>query len=338
MFQLARERPSKAAHLAGLTLLDQFAPRSLLAVTRMMSVQPAFDVTHCQFGYVGLTAMRHRSYGTLRSRVLAVHLRGSDITRFVCERGGHVYNELFRKAELFIANCHHFRDRAERLGCPPEKLTVIGSPIDTDRFAPPAVRPPHGNRPVRLVAVGRLVEKKGFADAIDAVARLRDTGPDLRLDVHGGGELLGTLEAQIARAGLGDRVALHGVATRNQVIGALHRADIALAPSVRTSTGDEDAPVNTLKEAMATGLPVIATDHGGIPELVKPGENGDLVPERDPEALAASIAAMATRPEDWRRLGDAGRRKVIAEYDRAAVAEKTLAAYRDALSETGESS
>ena len=82
---------------------------------------------------------------------------------------------------------------------------------------------------------------------------------------------------------------------------------------------------------MATGLPVIATRHGGIPELVIPGENGDLVPERDPVALAASIARSMDDPSSWARLGRAGRAKVVTEYERGNILEKTLDAYRMAL-------
>lgn len=330
--ELAWTRPSRAPHLAGLWAVDRVVPRHALAVSRMLAAETLFDVVHCQFATLGLTAMRHRSYGTLRTRALVVHLRGSDISRFVEERGPRVYAALFSRAELFIANCRHFRDRALELGCLPEKVIVIGSPIDTDLFAPPAApRPALDGRPLRLVAVGRLIEKKGFADAVEAVHRLRREGRAVTLDVLGEGALRDKLQAQIDQAGLGNAVWLHGSATQKQVISALHRADMALAPSVRARSGDEDAPVNTLKEAMATELPVVATRHGGIPDLVIPGENGELVPERDPGALAAAIAQIMDAPCRWTALGVAGRRKVVAEYDHKIILLRTIEAYRRAL-------
>jgi len=335
-FELARGRPDKARHLAALTALDLIAPRRALAVSRMIAAQPMFDIAHCQFGTLGLTALRHLGYGTLRARALVVHLRGSDITSYVEQRGERVYAKLFRKADIFIANCRHFRDRAEALGCPPEKLFVIGSPIDTERFKPPAARRPFIDRPARLVAVGRLVEKKGFEDAIAAVARLSERGRAVHLDILGEGELRPVLEERIAAGDMGGRVSLRGAATQAEVIAALRDADIALAPSVRAGSGDEDAPVNTLKEAMATGLPVVATRHGGIPELVIDGENGRLVPERDPAALADAIAALLDRPDGWHEMGLAGRQKVVSEYSREVVAERTLEAYRCALDRVGE--
>ena len=322
--------PARRAALMTMAAADLVVGRDRLALTRMLSREPMFDVVHCQFGYEGLTALRHRRMGTLRARALVTHFRGSDITRYVSRRGEGVYAALFAEGDGFVANCEHFRRTAIDLGCPPDRISVVGSPIDTERFAPPlSPRAPFEGRTLRLVAVGRLVEKKGFDDAVDAMAMLGDL--DAALDILGEGPLRPDLERRIARAGLGGRVTLRGAATSDQVLAALHAADIALAPSVRAEDGDADAPVNTLKEAMATALPVIATRHGGIPELVIPDENGSLVPERDPAALAHAIRDLARRPGDWPRMGAAGRAKVVAEFGLEGVADRTLAAYAAAL-------
>ena len=331
MGRLALAFPRKAFWLAGLTVFDRIAPSGRTALTRLLSRQPDFDIVHCQFGYEGLAALRHRRFGTLRTRALICHLRGSDITRYVREAGEDVYDELFEDAELLIANCEFFRQTAIGLGADPDKVEVIGSPIDTERFTPPRNgRDTYdGTRALRLVAVGRLVAKKGFGDAIEALALLEEL--DVRLDVLGDGPLRAELESLVGKLGLTDKVRFHGAATAQEIIEALHRADMALAPSVRASDGDADAPVNTLKEAMATGLPVIATDHGGIPELVMHGENGFLVPERSPPKIAQRIRTLAAMPEQWADMGKNGRRKVIEDYGLAAVAEKTLAAYGLAL-------
>lgn len=319
-------RPRTAALLAA----GQAVAPGRLAVTRMMAAQPPLDVVHAQFATLGLLALRHRRYGTLRARALVVHLRGYDVTRHVRESGRDVYAELFRQAQLFVANSEHFRRAAIALGCPADKAIVVGSPIDTDRFAPPAAREPFEGRPLRLVAVGRLVEKKGFACAIEAVARLRAEGRDVTLEILGDGPLRAAL-----RRAAGAGVTLRGAASAEAVLAALHRADAALAPSVTAADGDQDGPVNTLKEAMATGLPVVGTRHAGIPELVDEG-CGLLVPERDPGALAAAIARLMDAPGEWARLGAAGRRKVVALYDRRSILRATEGAYRTALAQTGE--
>lgn len=314
-----------------LALLDRVLPARVMAVSRLLASQAELDVIHCQFATEAPGILRHLAFGTLPDTALVVHMRGMDITSHVARHGPDVYRRVFARADLLIANCQHFARVAEGLGADPAKIVVIGSPIDTDRFAPPPARDPPGGRPIRLVAVGRLVEKKGFADAIAAVARLKAQGTDVTLSIVGDGPLRAGFTQQIAEAGLQDRVVLQGALGQNGVIAALHAADIALAPSVRAGDGDEDAPVNTLKEAMATGLPVVATRHGGIPELVIPGENGLLVPERDPDALAAAIAELIARPQDWPALGAAGRAKVIEDYDKRAVLRRQIAVYRRAI-------
>ncbi len=312
-------------------LLAAALPGHRLGRARLVARQGPFEVVHCQFANLALAAQGLRRARLLRTRVLVVHIRGHDITTFVEQHGRDVYRTLFAQADLMVANCRHFRDKALALGCPAEKVAVIGSPIDCARFAPPAARLPLAGRALRLVAVGRLADKKGFADAIAAVGLLRQAGRKVGLDIFGEGRLRAQLERQIADLGLGQAVTLHGHATQTQILAGLHRADIALAPSVRAASGDEDGPVNTLKEAMATGLPVVGTRHGGIPELVIPGENGALVAEHAPHELAAAIADLADRPGDWPRLGAAGRALIVARYDRAAVRDRTLAAYRACL-------
>ena len=310
---------------------SKLLPKRHTAVARMLAAERPFDVIHCQFTTEAPGILRNLTLGTLPPTPLVVHMRGMDITRHVAEAGENVFQKVFRRADLLVANCMHFRDRAAALGADPDKIEVIGSPIDTTRFRPPEARPPLEGRPVRLVAVGRLVEKKGFEDAIGAVQRLREQGREVTLDILGEGPLRIALERQIENAGLQEWVSLHGAAAQEKVIAFLHRSDIAMAPSVRAGDGDEDAPVNTLKEAMATGLPVVATRHGGIPELVIPGENGLLVPERDAGALADAVADLMARPEDWADLGRAGRQKVIADYDRNSVLERQVAAYNTAI-------
>ncbi len=297
---------------------------------RLFETRPDYDVIHAQFATLGRDLLRQIDLGTLRTRALVVHLRGHDISREVREKGRHIYDGLFRRADLFLANCEHFRQVALDLGCPPERCAVVGSPCDTDYFVPPETpRAAPEGRPLRLVAVGRMVAKKGFADAVDAVAELTRRGRDVTLDMLGDGPERADLEARAE--GLGGRVRFHGPATRDRVREALYAADIGLAPSVTAPNGDQDAPVNTLKEQMATGLPVVATRHGGIPELVVDGENGRLVPEHAPGEIADAVEDLASCPGDWPTLGAAGRRKVIEDFSTETILARTRAAYARAL-------
>ena len=110
-------------------------------------------------------------------------------------------------------------------------------------------------------------------------------------------------------------MALQGRGVQAKVRAGLEDADVLVAPSVTAADGDEEGIPNVLKEAMASGLPVVATRHAGIPELVEDGVSGLLVPERDEAALADALERLARAPAGWAAMGRAGREKIEKEYD-----------------------
>ncbi|WP_420453609.1 glycosyltransferase [Ilumatobacter sp.] len=296
-----------------------------------------FDVVHCQFAHLGLAAARHRTMRTLRADRLVVHVRGQDVTSYVRAHGEDVYRDLFARVDLVVANSRHFRDRAIELGAPAGRVEVIGSAVDCAVFDPVAVgRADAGGAGARtevvsLVAVGRLVAKKGIATAVRAVALAADDGVDVRLDVVGDGPLRGELRSLVDRLGIAERVSLHGALPHHAIVELLATCDLLVAPSATPPSGDQDAPVNSLKEAMAMELPVIGTRHGGIPELVEPGVTGYLVDEEDPVALAATIGVAAAERDRWPEMGAAGRRRILEEYDLPVVTDRLVDAYRSLL-------
>jgi colanic acid/amylovoran biosynthesis glycosyltransferase len=299
---------------------------AFLAQALTFARRPRYDVIHCQFASLGLQILQHARLGTLRYDRLVLHVRGSDVSSYVRERGADLYRELFARADLLIANCDHFRQRAVDLGAPEDRIIVIGSAVETDRFA---LKPFEENdRPPRLVSIGRLVEKKGFEYAIRAAVAAARRHEGLTYEIIGEGELRPDFERLIAELDAGGIVTLAGALPHGEIARRLAAADIIVAPSVTAASGDQDAPVNSLKEGMATGLVALATAHGGIPELVEDGVNGKLVPERDAEALAAGIDALMARREDWPEMGRRGRAKVVETYDREVVTDRQLAAYR----------
>lgn len=301
--------------------------RALLGRAAAFAQCPPVDVLHCQFATLGIAALRFRDMKLLRFRKLVVHLRGWDITMYTAQNGPDALRRLFAEADLFIAACQHFADLVIEMGCDPARVIVIGSPIDTARFSPPQV-PPAPDTSLRIGAVGRLVEKKGFDDLIEAMALLRDRGIAARLQIIGEGPMRPTLEGLIRQHDLADTVTLQGAAAPESVRALMHGLDLFVTPSKRAASGDEDGIVNSLKEAMATGLPVIGTRHGGIPEVIEDGVNGLLVPERAPDVLAEAIAQIAATPAEARsEMGRAGWRKVVSDYAGPAIAARTVAAY-----------
>ncbi|MDJ0742803.1 MAG: glycosyltransferase [Xenococcaceae cyanobacterium MO_167.B27] len=290
----------------------------------------SYDIIHCQFGLFGIIGLALRQIGLIEGKLIT-GFRGYDISRYLKKRGDRVYDELFQKGDFFIANCEFFRQRAIKLGCDPEKIVVLGSGIDCSKFAfTPRHFPEDGK--VKIATTGRLVEKKGIEYGIRAIASLQDTYPHLEYNIIGDGPLRKNFEKLIAELNVGHIVKLVGWKQQEELIEILDNSHILIAPSVTAADGNQDAPVNTLKEAMAMGLPVIGTLHGGIPELIEDGISGFLVPEKDSEAIADKVRHLIEHPEIWSDIGASGRKKVEQTYDMYQLNQQLLDIYHQQLS------
>lgn len=286
----------------------------------------SYDIIHCQFGTLGLVGLSLLETGVISGKLITT-FRGIDISRYVQEQGRQIYSQLFEKGSFFLANCEFFRQRAISIGCDPQHILVHGSGIDCRKFAfTPRQFPTDGI--VRISTTGRLVEKKGIEYCIDAIAQIAHTHPNIEFNIIGDGPLKQDLEAQITKLNVSHLVKLLGWRNQRELVEILDDSHIFLAPSVTAADGNQDAPVNTLKEAMAMGLPVISTYHGGIPELVEDGVSGFLVPERDAGAIAAKLQYLIEHPEIWEQMGLAGRLQVETKYDMEALNNELVELYQ----------
>lgn len=202
------------------------------------------------------------------------------------------------------------------LAAAPERIERVYHGLDFTRFpaAPPARPPRDGSgEPVRLLSVGRAVEKKGFDTLLDALARLPD-GLAWTWTHIGGGERLAALKAQAERLGLSSRIDWRGALPQDQVIAAGLEADAFVLPCRRGADGDQDGLPNVLMEAQTLGLPCLSTRLSAIPELIEDGVTGILVPPGDPAALAAALERLIRDPGTRARLAAAGAKKVRADF------------------------
>jgi glycosyltransferase involved in cell wall biosynthesis len=163
--------------------------------------------------------------------------------------------------------------------------------------------------PPLIIAVGRLIAKKGFANLIRACGLLAEGGKSFQCEIVGEGPLENELRAQIEQLDLQDRVALSGAKPQREVRQRLAAASVFVLPSVVDAQGGMDNLPTVIMEAMATGLPVISTDIGGIPEMVVQNETGFLVRPGDAVALAGAIERVIDDRSFAQRLGDAGYRR-----------------------------
>jgi len=183
--------------------------------------------------------------------------------------------------------------------------------LDLERFRYEAPR----ERPPRIVAVGRLVEKKGFADLIQACAILADRGRQFTCQIIGTGEQEDELRAQIRRLDLEGRVELVGPRPQSELVRHVQGAAVMAAPCVVGTDGNRDGLPTVLLEAMALGTPCVSTDISGIPEVVHDRETGLMVAQRDFAALAAAIGRLLEEPDLRVRLAGRARRLIEAEFD-----------------------
>jgi phosphatidylinositol alpha-1,6-mannosyltransferase len=231
-------------------------------------------------------------------------------------------------------------ERVCALGFPAERSRVIPYGVDVETFSPnPARRHRWRERlsipddaPL-LLSVGRMATKKGFHVLLEALPALLAGQPDLHVVLAGGGDLLERFR-EAARPWPG-RVHLPGVVLRDALPDLFRAADLFVLPAVHDAKGNVDGLPNVILEAMATGLPVVASDVSGIPLAVEHGKTGLLVPEGDPQPLLAALRLLLAGPERARAMGQAGRDKAVSRLTWDAVAGQYRQAYLEALAPLG---
>lgn len=307
----------------------------LYTAVSLLNGPSRFDIIHCQFGTQAYRGLAFKRLLKPAPRLLVV-FRGFDISRYVRQGGGRLYQRLFKDVDFCLANCSFFRQKAIELGLSSKKISVHYSGLDASKynFRPRRLEPGHS---VRIATTGRLVEKKGIEYAIRAVALLAQTYSGLNYCIIGDGPLRPYLENLVEELNAHSYIHLLGWKNESEIIQILDSSHLFVAPCVTAADGDQDAPVNVLKEAMAMGLPVISTLHGGIPELVQDGVSGFLVPERDARAIADKLAYLIEHQNRWPEMGRAGRVYVECHYSLDKLNDRLVMVYQSLVSPDFES-
>jgi len=267
------------------------------------------DLLHVHFAYYG--AEIARDAGRLAGLPVTLYAHANDIW------SAHNAPSLARRlaGARAVGTCTTYNAEHLRRAAPgvPVSHLPLGTPL-----ADPVARDPDGP----VLFVGRLVEKKGPDVALRALAA---AGRPLRLELIGDGELRAELEELAARLGIAESVVFRGPVPPHEVERAYARCSAVVAPCRIASDGDRDGLPTVLLEAMARGLPVVATSTIGIPELVRDGETGLLAPPDDPEALAACLLRLRSDPELSARLGRAARELIARDHELTACVRRRAA-------------
>jgi colanic acid/amylovoran biosynthesis glycosyltransferase len=306
--------------------------RSALNLTLLHELLPAlefpqrYDVVHCHFGPNGQRAVAWRDFGALLGPIITT-FHGYDVNQLPQIEGPYLYQRLFNEGELFTVGSEFMKKRIIALGAPEDRIVKLPMGIDLSRFRFTERIKNHDGE-LRLLTVARLVEVKGIEHAIRAVASLKEKYSRIHYQIVGDGPLRAELEGLASRRGLANNVEFLGALPQEKVIELYRDAQIFLLPSIVTESGEEEGQSLVLAEAQASGLPVIGSRIGGIPESIREGKSGLLVPPQDPSALARAIEQLAEHPQAWGQMGRVGRAHVEDCFDLEKLNDRLVDLYR----------
>lgn len=307
---------------------------NLLYMLRAFLENGPYDIIHCHFGTIGRFGAQLKRAGIAGKLVVAFH--GRDISQVPAEEGVDAYQDLFALADMMMPVSRYWEQKLVLMGADPNQIKVHRMGIDLEQFQYKARQLSEAGE-LRILTVARLVEKKGIAYAIEAVAHLRERRPDMKIryDIVGDGPQHAELIQMLNDLGLEETVNLQGAGTREEVYRRIMDAHLFLLPSITDKSGDQEGIPVSLMEAMATGLPILSTVHTGIPELVKDGVSGFLAPERDSAGLAGRLEYLVEHPEIWPAMGRDGRARVAEMHDIRKLNRQLIESYQHLISRQG---
>lgn len=289
-------------------------------VERLQEDQP--DLVHVYYGHkaVGYLPML-RDWGG----PWIVSFHGVDVAKHL-EEGDYLkkLREVFAEARLVLARSESLLKRLHELGCPPEKLRLNRTPIPMDHL-PAFAREVPANGHWRLIQACRLIAKKGIITTLEAMDRVGAIFPGARYILCGSGPMMEEIQAYVKEHALEMHVEIRGWMSQEALRAELYQAHIFLHASEQTQENDQEGIPNSMLEAMATGLPVVATLHGGIPEAVTSGYDGLLVPERNAHELSTAITKLLRDQVLFAELGRNAATSVRTNFG----AEQQIAALED---------
>ena len=313
LYLIARELPRHPqAVLSSLNFLrygkDALSLYLLYALVPLLG--KSFDILHCHFGPLGVLGVRLRRMGVGGKVVTTFH--GFDMTSYLQSHGDGVYDELFVEGEIFLPISERWKKKLVALGCDEARIFVHRMGVDTRKFES---LPRKSKGAVKILTVSRLIDVKGVRYGVLAVERLLKDNLEVEYTIAGDGPLMGELRALAEELDVDANVKLIGSAAQDEVLKFHQEADIFLTPSIITDQGVEEGLPVALMEAMASGLPVVSTLTGSIPELIEDGLSGYLVPERDVDMLSDRLGSLVKDPELRERMGVVGRRRIEEHFD-----------------------
>lgn len=326
--QMLRRNPA-AFVICALTRKRGIQSRTFVSLARaFVDSDRTYDIVHAHFGPNGVRAQVLRAAHVFRAPLVTT-FHGYDATSFVTDHGSSAYRDLAARGDRFLAVSQSMAKAMRSIGFPTERTSIMPLGVDCSTFTANTID--EQQHSVRVVSIGRFVEKKGLEFGIRAVAEAHARYPDLTYDIVGDGDLRASLESTVAQLGAGGFITFHGYKNQDEIGALLRGSDIMLAPSVTAANGDMESMPIVIKEAMARGLPVVSTRHAGIPEIVVDGVTGLLADERDHKALAQHLVSLATDGRRRHEFGGAARSVIESKFDNERLIDDLVSLYREVV-------
>jgi len=306
----------------------QISHREVLQIRRILE-QTEAQLLHIYFGHIAvhlLPLILHWKQPTV------VSFHGADVLVDLDKPHYHAATrEMLAAARLVLVRSQSLARAVEALGCPAEKIRVhrTGIPLAEMAFQK-RLWPNDGAW--KFLQAGRLIEKKGLQTSLRAFAVFQALNRGAELTIAGEGPMRSELQGLVRELGVGDRVRFVGFLSQTQLRERFYQSHIFLHPSELGADGNQEGVPNAMLEAMASGLPVFATHHGGIPEAIDSGVSGVLVGERDHAALAEALLDWTARPQALTKMAQAGADAVAANFEQRVQARALEDFYFEALS------
>lgn len=280
--------------------MEQICDEDIARLLKLKSIQ----LVLAEYGTNAVGMMRPCA---LAKVPLIAHFRGFDAySNNTLNAAGKQYKELFKMVSAVIAVSQAMVNKLIYLGADPEKVHCIPSGVDINLFK---TTDPSQTPPV-FISVGRFVEKKAPDLTLFAFRKVFDVIPDARLIMIGDGPLWGVCQRLAKSLDIENHVSFLGVCSHEEVAEQMHNMRAFVQHSITALSGDIEGTPNSLKEAHASGLPVVSTRIGGIPEIVLEGQTGFLVDEGDIDGMAQAMIKLGKDPNLAMKMGKAGRKLV----------------------------
>lgn len=276
--------------------------------------------------YFGTEAARALPYLRQEKRPKVVSFHGADVSNSLSERD---FQALLGCVDLFLARSQTLADQLVTRGCPPERIRLNRTSVPVPEISMP--NGPLRKGRVRLLQACRFIPKKGLDISLKALSILVAQGMDVTLDLAGDGPERGALETMVRELNLEDRINFLGFLPNQELLARLPDYSLFVHPSRVTASGDREGIPNSMLEAMAYGLPVVATGHSGIPEAISHGVEGLLVEQDDPTGLAEAIARVLGNEGAYLRMSAAARARIELDFSSLRAVDELCAAYREAI-------